>query len=45
MKIILISVLAGAAVAALVVAVPAVFAAVVILSNETSKERGKAHEK
>ena len=44
MKIILISVLAGAAVAALVVAIPAVLAAVVILT-ETSKERGKSHEK
>ena len=41
MKIMLISVLAGAAVAALVVAIPAVLAAVVMLSNETSKERGE----
>jgi len=40
MNIILISALAGAAVAALVVAIPAVLAAVVMLSNEKSKERG-----
>ena len=45
MKIILISTLAGAAVAALVIAIPAVLAAVVMLSNEKSKERGKSHEK
>ena len=45
MKIILISVLAGTAVAALVVAIPAVLAAAVMLSNEKSKERGKSHEK
>jgi len=35
--------LAGAAVAALVVAIPAALAAVVM--NETSEERGKSHEK
>jgi len=45
MNIILISALAGAAVAALVVAIPAVLAAVVMLSNEKSKERGESHEK
>ena len=36
---------AEAAVAALGVAIPAVLAAVVMLSNETSKESGKSHEK
>jgi len=38
--------LAGAAVAALVVIVPAALAVVALLtSNEKSKERGKSHEK
>ena len=45
MNIILVSVLAGAAVAALVIAIPAVLAAAVMLTNENSKERGKSHEK
>jgi hypothetical protein len=45
MTIILISVLAGVVVAALVVAIPAVLAALVMLSNEKSKERGESHEK
>jgi hypothetical protein len=37
--------LAGAVVAALVVAIPAVLAAVVMLSNEKSIERGESNEK
>ena len=45
MKIILISTFAGAAVAALVVAIPAVLAAVVMLSNEKLREGGKSREK
>jgi len=45
MNIILVSVLAGAAVAALVIAIPAVLAAAVMLSNEISKKGGKSHEK
>ena len=45
MNIILVSVLAGAAVAALVIAIPAVLAAAVMLSNENSKEWKNTHEK
>ena len=41
----IISVLAGAVVAALVVAIPAVLAAVVMLSNEYSTKEEKPHEK
>ena len=41
MKIILITAMAGAAVAALALAIPAVRAAVVVLTNEKSKRKGE----